>query len=419
MHEPPALQMSNLRLGPLEELLWWYDKSSPFHFVMAAEYAGICSLSGWRRALNDVQARQPLLRMRITTVSGGLPSFAPTDDQEIPLRIAKIDSDWPTEICRELSVPFDTDSGPLMRAVLLQMTDRAMLVLAVHPSIADGLSLSHVLRDVLLAISGKSLQPLPLTPSQERSLGIPIEQPGVAKYAGQPRYVSSPAHSEYRQRLEVHHHTISREIVGELTESARFHGTTIQGILCAGLIVAGRRISADWQEADVRMLVPASTRGHAGMRHSMRPALSIVLLRAKKELTGTLWDMARILKQRLAGPQSIAGATQTAAAVAGLVATGLTANSAETFMKSQFTSDASISNLGKVDFDTRAGEFEMTGLWGPALSTGVDGEQYIGVNTMNGVMHLTNTSSKPIPGLLAEIEGVLLSVLRTDRMANV
>jgi hypothetical protein len=48
-------------------------------------------------------------------------------------------------------------------------------------------------------------------------------------------------------------------------------------------------------------------------------------------------------------------------------------------------------------------------MWGPALSTGVDGEQFLGAVTVNGRLHLTNASSLPIRGLLSRMESTLTS----------
>ena len=57
-------------LGALEEFIWLLDQSRPAHFVMAAEVSGSTTLSDWWRALDFVQARHPLLSVRISQESG-------------------------------------------------------------------------------------------------------------------------------------------------------------------------------------------------------------------------------------------------------------------------------------------------------------------------------------------------------------
>src|SRR5262245_65573893 len=53
------------RLGSLEELVWLYDQASPFHFVMGATFIGAGTAAPWRKVLDALQRRHPLLRVRI------------------------------------------------------------------------------------------------------------------------------------------------------------------------------------------------------------------------------------------------------------------------------------------------------------------------------------------------------------------
>src|SRR5262249_33939137 len=77
------------------------------------------------------------------------------------------------------------------------------------------------------------------------------------------------------------------------------------------------------------------------------------------------------------------------------------------FMHAHFASHCSLSSIGVIPYTTRIRDIEITAIWGPALSTGVDGEQYLGAVTVNGRLHLTNTSSLPITGLLVTAESIL------------
>jgi hypothetical protein len=79
-------------------------------------------------------------------------------------------------------------------------------------------------------------------------------------------------------------------------------------------------------------------------------------------------------------------------------------------MHAHFASNGSLSSVGAILYPTRARDIELTAIWGPALSTGVDGEQYLGAVTLNGKLHLTNTSSLPITGLLSKTESILAHV---------
>ena len=54
------------RLGSLsEEIVWLYDQTSPFHFVIGATFIGRGTVAPWREVLDMLQRRHPLLRVRI------------------------------------------------------------------------------------------------------------------------------------------------------------------------------------------------------------------------------------------------------------------------------------------------------------------------------------------------------------------
>src|SRR5262249_42886765 len=68
-----------VRLGSLEELVWLYDQTSPFHFVMGATFVGAGAAAPWREVLDALQWRHPLLRVRIERDASAHPKFV-TDE---------------------------------------------------------------------------------------------------------------------------------------------------------------------------------------------------------------------------------------------------------------------------------------------------------------------------------------------------
>jgi hypothetical protein len=71
-----------------------------------------------------------------------------------------------------------------------------------------------------------------------------------------------------------------------------------------------------------------------------------------------------------------------------------------------------VSNLGVLPFGTSFGAFKLESLWGPSVLVGIEGEQMIGVATLNGAMHLLHTSYTPIPKLLQTMESALEAMAR-------
>src|SRR5215831_6566891 len=101
------------RLGSLEELVWLYDQTSRFHFVMGAGTA-----APWREVLDALQRRHPLLRVRIERDAIAYPKFVTDEAARIPLRMGDADIGWAGEMSRELQIPFDHRNAPLVRAVV-------------------------------------------------------------------------------------------------------------------------------------------------------------------------------------------------------------------------------------------------------------------------------------------------------------
>lgn len=200
-----------------------------------------------------------------------------------------------------------------------------------------------------------------------------------------------------------------------LTRSARLHETTLQGALCAALIVAGRTESRLWQRAPVRILSPMNLRDIAGLRAQAVLAVGVATLRAEPNGPLEFWELARSLKRDLAKWQSPLALTAAGTAIAQLTANGLDRNKAADFMIQNFTSEGMVTNLGRLSFRTDIGNLRIKALWGPAVLTGVRGEQVIGAGTLNGSLHLLHTSPDPFPSLLETMARIMLEATYESR----
>src|SRR5262245_38965794 len=105
------------RLGSLEGLVL-YDQTSPFHFVMGATFIGAGTTAPWRKILDALQRRLPLLRVRIERDARACPNFITDETARIPLRMGDADIGWAGEMIRELQIAFDHRKAPLIRAVV-------------------------------------------------------------------------------------------------------------------------------------------------------------------------------------------------------------------------------------------------------------------------------------------------------------
>src|SRR5215813_11802675 len=162
-------------LGSLEHLFWLLDHHHFVHFAVTALISGETSPRDWRRALDRLQKRHPILSVCIDGEPDSVPLFRQADAAPIPLRIVEDEPElrWEAEVGEELATRFKPTQAPLIRAVLIQgARDDAAFILIAHHSIADGLSLAYAMRDTLDAIAGRSLEPLPWLPAQDDIMDV-------------------------------------------------------------------------------------------------------------------------------------------------------------------------------------------------------------------------------------------------------
>jgi Condensation domain len=398
------------RLDSLEELVWLYDQTSPFHFVMGATFVGAGISAPWRETLDELQRRHPLLRVRIERDVGGYPTFVSDESARIPLRVGDPDVGWAGEMSRELQKPFESRNAPLIRAVVCGDTVGSTLLVTVHHAIADAISLTWVFRDVLLLLSGQKLEPLATPVSHDRMLGNALRALPEKPARTLPPATRSDA--SYRERLHLEHRALSRELTAAIAAKARSESTTVFGALSAAAILAGRSLSNRWRTEALRFLCPVSSRRHAEFQEVVRAYFNIVPLHLAPEMGSDLWDLARYCKACVLPAQSKEGAKGIAKQLVGILKAEPSPATVSDFMHTHFASHGSLSSVGAIPYPTSARDIELTAIWGPALATGVDGEQYLGAVTVNSKLHLTNTSSLPISGLLSKTESILARACR-------
>ncbi len=160
---PPLVRVRrdvDLPLSFAQERLWFIDRLLPgnpaYNLPLALDCDGALDAAALAGALAGLAARHETLRTRFELVDGGpvqridapgsldLPSI---DLAELPS--ARRKEEEARLIAAESWRPFDLARGPLARARLLRLAaDRHALLLVLHHSIADGWSLSVLVRDL-------------------------------------------------------------------------------------------------------------------------------------------------------------------------------------------------------------------------------------------------------------------------------
>jgi hypothetical protein len=403
-------------LGAFEEILWLYSQTGPRGFAYALELEGPTTVEGWRKALDQVQASQPLFSACIEPNFGGRPYFRHVEGAPIPMRVLDGMSaqSWETEMAKEIFIPFSGDHAPLLRTVLIHQPQRSTFISAAHPSIADGISMTAALHDLVRALSGETIELHPLLPSQEEALQItrPNTPEEMAAQPAPPPPTGSPMVLREDNSLPptIQSLRLDGKLVEQLRERVREEGTTVHGALCAAMVCAGRRTFAKWNTKPVRVLSSIDSRPVTNIGDGCSLQINTRITLIAQEGQSDFWELARHFIADLAGPRSREGMRMSSQTLTNLVAQGLDSTGVPLMVKHAFALEASISNVGVSRFPSRYGDMRVKSLWGSAFMTGSVDEQFLGVGTFNNHLHLLHTSYLPIPDFLRNMESILTAV---------
>ena len=396
-------------LGCCERFFYLYSLAFPVHFSLVAEIQGTLDLARLGAALEQVRNRHSALRVGIVDDAETGPMFCRTNNP-IELNVLPVDTvaDWRGVVESELSLPFSTFPGPLMRATVVSAYDGASIVLTFHHAIVDGLSATRILHDFMRALAGNRLEVLPPAPLLEEMIASAASQPTViekmtshdiqkAGRAAQEseKYAANVAIAEWDQ-----------EETSRLLRSCKENGTTAHGAICAA---AARHLPASGANV-VRMHCPIDL---SRMTRSETTGCGVFIGAGIAEIPAAsrkFWKDARCTVDDLRtarSPEVVAGMLQRIAADMPPTAAK---DSVAAFFASMPQSSAVISNLGVLPLAVEYGSLKLKAVWGPAMLTNPPADrQTIGVSTFAGQLRMVHQSYEPIPGLLESIRETLLT----------
>lgn len=387
------------RLGALEELFWLYDQASPVHFAIAAEVVGSTDLPAWRRALDHLQRRHSVMGFG---VDPNTRSFVSVANAPIPLHVVTdATAVWSEEVRRELATPFAADAAPLIRAVLLQhRPDRATLILIVHHAIADGLSLTFAIRDLLEIMAGAVLPMFRAPETQEHSFGFPALETASAITCEQTR-------STLDRFPEIEYLRLNPAETTALIETCREHGATVQSALCAAVAIAGQALSAAWPD-NAKLVSPVSTRARTDAAEQCALSIIPTTVPVANRDADNFWGFAGTIKEGLRRGQTEESVSATLGGIHQLMSANLGVAAMADVMETNFLTQGMVSNLGVMPFGADFGPLRLAALWGPATTVVGRRSQTIGAVTFNGSLYLTHTSHELTAGLLEKTKEILM-----------
>jgi hypothetical protein len=387
-------------LSALEKMFWYADQKHPNHFCIVGIVDGEADNACWQRALDAAASRSPLAWSRIIPDAQGAPHFWEGPAGSVPLR--SIDADpqkWQREVAAELACPFDAEAGPLVRAVLLRRHDQAGMILVAHHAIADGLSLTYLLRDVLRELAGEhaprsSESRAAETIALATLASLPAVEPGAA-----PSPV--PFRSPDNSLPAIASLSLDECTTALLRDRCRAEATTVHCLLGAAVARAASTRQPE-DRSSLRILSPLDMRKPllGSSEHLGLCVLGVVS--EHRHVNGSLWDAARGLSPDIGHAKSAEGLAMILSLMRLCEPHLVSVPEAATFLASAFGCDILLTNLGPLVIAESYGPLQVKSVWGPSVAMGFAEEQTIGVTTFGGRLHLLHTSYAPTGGLLQE-----------------
>jgi NRPS condensation-like uncharacterized protein len=270
-------------IGPTQRLVHFMDRVSSVNFVVVADLNGPLDAAAVERGAAVLQARHPLLRVRVEEEGGRVVRRYHFRADGVPapeVRAAPADTFSPGGLTREveaeLARPFAVERGPLFRLALAPSLepDRHRLLLTMHHMIADGASASIVIRDLLEACAGR-------LGATQRPLFVPGPSfPGVGRVralwslarlmartaahlltrrpTGRPvPGLNAPAAG---RETGIIFRELDREQTAAMRAAAREEGTTVGGMLSAAIVRAVHAAGAPGKAAHVALVNAVNVR---------------------------------------------------------------------------------------------------------------------------------------------------------------
>ena len=161
---------------------------SPFSVVtMVARIKGNVTEEMLENAVAKVQERHTLLRVRIREDEDHAQWFTSEGVHGIPIEIVprRAETDWIKIHAEASKVPYEFETHPAIRFILVQSPNVSELIILCHHTICDGMSLAYLARDLMVVLGDPSgdvkVLPVP-APVTLDNLPSDVAVPGIVKF---------------------------------------------------------------------------------------------------------------------------------------------------------------------------------------------------------------------------------------------
>ncbi len=394
-------------LDSFEEFFWQLEQVAPVGNIAGAEISGTAASSAWEGAWANLQRMHPALGFSIRKQSNKRPYFVDTGRSSSIRRLEAADQPLATHMEGELQTSFGHGDGSLARLSIVPQEQRTFVVLIVHHALLDGVSILVLLQDLLALMNSEEVQPgLPGWPSLRTVVGLPA-RPGYRsmKALDEPTGSSSTSADASPTLLHVSHMDFSETESSALLAAARAHQTSVQGVLLAGVALAGAAINQEWDVAPV-----SSNTAHNARPKDNRAFLGMITTAIVTKIDVSadrdFWEIARDARADTLAGQTEEGHRRFVETMDELTAEERSPlEFVMTLPQSPIAYEMMVTNYAEHSPRTAFGPLHLTSLLtsvngGPAIGT-------LGVCTLGGRLGITLISQDPSSRLLDSLRAAL------------
>jgi NRPS condensation-like uncharacterized protein len=385
---------------------------------MAARIRGHINQEQMSSTVEKLRSRHALLAVRINVDEDDMAWYTTKDVPPLPLRSIerKTDSQWLDVALEEYKTPFPMETGPLVRFAVAHSDEVSELIICGHHAICDGISLTHLIRDILsyLARPSDAVESLPAPPAVDfETVPNPPKKNPIANA------VISLINRAWRKKnlrfdfdlMEKLHYCywqensdirqfawqLSEAETSKLVKCCKEKGITVNSLLWAAFLVAQDRVQGSEESFRNRAGLAISTRDKlkvpVGESFGFYASSHRVVLR--KYQGKPFWDAARNIHEKLrrsidsADPFKMLSATWLCPTLIdslyfikyGFSTNRISSKLLKKMMWDKVNYGCVITNVGRVDIPTAYGDLQLEAVYGPLVYSDVN-EKTVGVITV-------------------------------------
>jgi NRPS condensation-like uncharacterized protein len=408
-------------LGAMEQALWLRDLATPLHFVLVAQVSGNLQPTALIQALDRLQKRHPLLRVRITFDQNKKPWFV-EQQAAIPCRIMirQGDQHWQEVAARELQQPFTCSDAPLIRVVLLHSSQISELVVVCHHAIADGLAAINLIEELLSLLGNPDHVMTACSVPLSLEALFPHYQPAqkVSKFLAWGLLQGKQFTQWLKQKSDrmlpqsvsdawqVDSEMLSSETTTALIQRCHQERTTVHAAICMAVLFAIFLNQEPSAAQTLNCFAPINLRSY--LQSDSKQACGLYIAPALTTHTvgaeSLFWQTVRSLKSNLKAQGETNYLLKLIQQNEILIGANPNPEMLQQVFLERYASDFMVTNLGRLKIPQQFGHLRLQAIYGPVVLSGFAEERVFGIATLDDCLYFTLTySSSNSKSLLEQV----------------